>query len=157
MPRGLPRLRRLSRRQPARRCQRRFSISKTMTMKRTRYALAGPAPPSLLLPRQPTHRLTRQVSPLPPHASVFILPLLPGACAFAELDGVEAASVRRVFIVRRGRCTYVARVKPTWSVSGLKTAACSDFRHGAGRAFRATTLSFGFDAFVILFFSFNEQ
>jgi hypothetical protein len=136
MPRALLRLplSRLSQRQPARKCQRRSSILKTR-MRTKRSALAGPAPPSPLLPhRQPTHRLTHQPSPRPPHASVFILPPLPGAYAFAELAGVTtimaAASVQRVFTVRRRRCTYVARVSPSSSGSNSEKASCSDFRRG---------------------------
>lgn len=135
MPRALPRLRlnRLFRRQPARKCQRRSSILKT-TMRTKRSALAGPAPPSPLLPHhQPTHRLPHQLSPQPPHASVSILPPLPGAYAFAELAGVTAiaaASVQQVFTVRKRRCTYVARVSPSNSGSNSETASCSDFRRG---------------------------
>jgi hypothetical protein len=139
MPRGLPRLRlllrRLSQRQATRTCQRRSSILKTR-MRTRRSALAGPAPPSPLLPHQPLapHRLPHQLSPRPPHASVSILPPLHGAYAFAELAGVAtimaAASVRRVFTARRGRCTCEARVNPTSSGSRSEAAACSDFRRG---------------------------
>jgi hypothetical protein len=137
MPRSLPRLRlrlrRLSQRQPAWKCQRRSSILKTR-MRTKRYALAGPAPPSPLLPHQPPHRLPHQLSPQPPHASVSILPLLHGAYAIAELAGVTiimaAASIQRVFTVRTGRCTHVARVSPTSSGSISETAACSDSQRG---------------------------
>jgi hypothetical protein len=135
MPRGLPRLlrlRHLSRRQPARKCQRLSLILKT-TMRTRRSALAGPAPPSPLLSHQPptSHRLTHRLSPQPPHASVSILPPLPGAYAFAELAGVTiimaTSSVRRVSTVRKGRYTYVARVSPTSSDSTSETTVCSDF------------------------------
>ena len=137
MPRGLPRLRlrlrRLSQRQPARKCQRRSLILRTR-MRTTRYALAGPVPPSPLLPHQRSHRLPPQISPQPRHASVSILPPLHGAYAFAELAGVTtimaAASIQRVFTMRRRRCTYVARASPTRSGSMSEAAACSDFWHG---------------------------
>jgi len=126
MPRVLPRLRlrlrRLSQRQPARKRQRRSSILNTR-MRTTRSALAGPPPPSPLLPHQPPQCLPHQLSPQPPHASVSILPPLPGACAFAELAVVimiAAASVQRVFTVQRGRCTCVARVSQTSSGSSSK-------------------------------------
>ena len=127
MPR-LPRLRprRLSQRQPA---QRRSSILKTRTRTR-RSALAGPAPPSPLLPHRPPHRLPHQLSLQRPRVSVSILPLLPGAYASAELAGVMAGSIHRAFTPRRGRCTYVARVSPTSLGSGTETPACSDFWRG---------------------------
>jgi hypothetical protein len=163
MPRGLPRLRLRLRRLS----QRRSSILKTR-MRTRRSALAGPAPPSPLLPHQPLapHRPPRQLSPRPPHASVSILPPLHGAYAFAELAGVAtimaAASVRRVFTARRGRCTCEARVNPTSSGSRSEAAACSAFGAGlfpssfshADRRQEKTTIpsiwgQFGFWPFVI--------
>jgi hypothetical protein len=167
MPRSLPRLRlrRLSQRQPPQRCQRRSSILKTMMRRTTKSALAGPAPPSPLLPHQPPHRLPHRLSPEPPHASVSILPLLPGAYAFAELAGVmEAASVRRVFTVRRGRYTYLAGVSPTSSGSNSKMGSLLGF---SARAYSPSSLSrakrgqvkttFSLALALCYFFSFNEQ
>jgi len=135
MPRSLPRLclrlRRLSQRK---KCQRRSSILKTR-MRTTRSALAGPAPPSPLLPHQSPHHLPHQLSPQLLRASVSILPPLHGAYASAELAGIAiimaASSVLRVSTMGRGRCTYVARVSPTSSGSSSETVFCSDFRRGS--------------------------
>jgi len=154
MPRSPPRLclrlRRLSQRQPARKSQRRSSILKTRTMRKTRSALAGPAPPSPLLPHRPPHRLPHQLSPQPPRASVSILPQLHGAYAFAELAGtttiMAAASIQRLFTMRMERCMYVARVSPTSSSSSSETAVCPDFLARAN-----------FDLALRYFFSSNEQ
>lgn len=103
-------------------------------MRKKRYALAGPAPPSPPLPHRAPHRFPHQLSPQPPHASVSILPPLHGAFAFAELAGVTiitaATSVQRVCTLRRGRCTHVARVSPTSSGAISETAACSDSQRG---------------------------